>query len=283
MIEAKIIADSIADGSRLTTFVLTYPRFIHSELMTHRTLSRNASSSRAIPIKTIMRQVKENPAMPVWWGKNQSGMQAREALSEQETEIAKSTWLQARDKALEEASRLAELGVHKQLVNRILEPWHHITVVASATDWENFFTLRCHPDAQPEFQALAMAMAKVYRSSAPEQISAGWHLPFVSKQEVARLPIDDAIKCSVARCARVSYLNHDGTRPDIAKDKDLHDKLVIQRPAHASPSEHQATPMICHTDKINYASNFKGWIQYRKLLPALLNVEEVATTFPWKE
>lgn len=286
MIKAEIIADSINKTARITTFVLTYPRFIHAEIMTHRALSRNASSSRAIPVKKIIEQVKNDPAMPVWWGKNQAGMQARESLCDLDIEFAKSLWLDARDQAVEKAEALVELGLHKQIANRILEPWHHITVVATATEWANFFTLRCHPDAQPEFQELANVMARKYQETTPIQRASddprSWHLPFVDEDEVAKIGVSDAIKCSVARCARVSYLNHDGTKADIAKDIDLHDKLVIQKPAHASPSEHQAMPMKFESDAQKYSSNFKGWIQYRKLIPELHRIEENATTFPWE-
>jgi thymidylate synthase ThyX len=86
MISAKIIADSISEseyGDRITTFELEYPRFIHGELMTHRLFSRNAASSRAIPINKMMDQVLTAPAMPVEWGLNKSGMQAEEMLKGQ--------------------------------------------------------------------------------------------------------------------------------------------------------------------------------------------------------
>lgn len=276
-IEARIIEDSVTEqGKRLTTFVLKYPRFIHSEVLTHRMLSRNASSSRAIPVEKIIQQVLDDPAMPVYWGKNQKGMQADQELSEEQRSAAERIWLLARDEAVLHARLLVELGVHKQIANRILEPFHHIQVVVSATEWENFFTLRRHKDAQPEFNQLATVMAVQYRLSQPKLLRTGeWHLPFIREDERKQYLDEQLIKCSVARCARVSYMNHDGSAPDIQKDFELHDKLVVSRPLHASPAEHQATPAYSSSER---SGNFVGWYQYRKDLQ-----NENAKTFPWEE
>lgn len=284
-ISARIICDTATGTKRLTTFLLTYPRMIHSEIMTHRALSRNASSSRAIPVNKIIQQVLDDPALPVWWGKNQAGMQAQEELDDTSRCTANNIWLDARDNAVEHARQLVKLGLHKQIANRILEPWHHITVVASATEWANFFTLRCHPDAQPEFRVLAERMSVAYRESIPDEDWQGWHLPFISIEE--RDTVNDImtlVKCSVARCARTSYLNHDQTSPSIEKDIDLHNKLVLQRPAHASPAEHPALvrDSLRYTDS-RYDSNFIGFVQYRKLIPDLYDVEENSRTFPWEK
>ncbi len=159
MIKAEIIKDSLApSGKRITTFVLTYPRFIHSEFMTHRMISKNASSSRAIPTEKMIQAIMDNPAMPIAFSKNQKGMQASDILSPQDQEKAEWLWLQARDETLNYVKALTDLGAHKQHVNRLLEPFQHITVIATATEWDNFFALRCHPDAPPEFQELANQM-----------------------------------------------------------------------------------------------------------------------------
>jgi thymidylate synthase ThyX len=186
-ISAKIIADSKVGSTRLTTMVLRYPRFIHAEFMTHRVFSRNASSSRAIPVQKMIEQVENDPAMPVWWGKNQAGMQAREALDPQTQEKALIYWHAQRYAAINHAHMLVSLGVHKQLVNRILEPWQHIEVVVTSTDWANFYALRDHPDAQPEIQALAQAMYAAHQSSTPVELKLGdWHLPFITPDDRAR-------------------------------------------------------------------------------------------------
>lgn len=273
-ITAEIIKDSTNPlGIRLTTFVLRYPRFIHAELMTHRAFSRNASSSRAIPVEKMIEQVQTDPAMPVHWGANRPGMQAREELNDRDKVRAEWQWLSARDFAIGKAKDLIELGLHKQVANRILEPWMHITVLVTATDWSNFFSLRLHPDAQPEFQQLARQMGRAFLRSTPESLEVGqWHLPFVSDTEREKHSEDDCIKFSVARSARVSYNNHDGTTPVPEKDINLHDKLVVQVPLHASPAEHPC--MAVKGDR--YSGNIRGFLQYRKTLPT-----ENIRVFPW--
>lgn len=276
MIKAEIVCDSIApSGARLTTFVLTYPRFIHSEFMTHRMFSRNASSSRAIPVKKSIQMVRDNPVIPLAFTKNQKGMQGGEALDKEAHDKAVAAWLEGRDRAVEIAEKLADLEVHKQYANRILEPYSHITVVVTATDWDNFFALRCHSAAQPEICLLATLMWEAYSLGIPMPLSSGqWHLPFVKNVELEALEwqgdleklvtIEELTKRSVARCARVSYLNHDGTNPTPEQDLQLYDRLVGSSPIHASPAEHQAMAI----GDINIKSgNFRGWIQYRKTLP----------------
>ncbi len=156
--QAKIVLDSQGPAGRLTTFVLKYPRMVHAELMTHRMFSRNSSSSRAIPTRKLLARVVDDPAMPAWWGKNQRGMQARAELDHDEENIAKEIWLDARNIAVRRATELMTMGVHKQLVNRLVEPWMHITVIVSSTNYGNWFRLRDHPDAQPEIALLARKM-----------------------------------------------------------------------------------------------------------------------------
>lgn len=263
MIKAEIIEDSIApSGIRLTTFVLTYPRFIHSEFMTHRMISKNASSSRAIPVSKFMEAIKTNPAMPISFSKNCKGMQAQEDIENQEQ--AQAIWLEARDQMIKYVQILTNMGVHKQHANRLLEPFTHITVVASATDWANFFALRCHKDAQPEFQALAKEMFREYTSKTPKKLKLGeWHLPFVTDEEKSVCLKSANLIKSVARCARVSYLSHDKTVPTFEQDVDLYTRLVGTSPIHASPTEHQAE---AGSSDYLQSGNFRGWTQYRKTL-----------------
>ena len=148
---AEVLLDSVNPaGQRLTTFVLRFPRFVLSEFNTHRMFSRNASSSRAIPTTKLMQQLREDPVVPVEWGRNQAGMQAREVLDAVAASAAEAEWLAARDAALAHAEQLRAIGAHKQIVNRVLEPWMWTSVIVSSTTYDNFFTLRCHPDAQPE-------------------------------------------------------------------------------------------------------------------------------------
>lgn len=271
MIKAEIVADSVApSGVRLTTFVLTYPRFIHSEFMTHRVFSRNASSSRAIPVKKSIQMVIDSPAIPLAFTKNKAGMQGGEALDQHDHDLAVAAWLDGRDRAVEIAQKLANLEVHKQYANRVLEPWAHITVVCTATDWDNFFALRCHEMAQPEIHALADLMYAQYAENKPDNLRNGdLHLPFIDIWDRTSNGIDENIdrglllKRSVARCARVSYLNHDGTKSTLEQDLELYNRLVGAAPIHASPAEHQAMAI---GDPNIRSGNFRGWIQYRKTL-----------------
>lgn len=262
MVEAKIITDSVApSGIRLTTFLLTYPRMVHAEFLTHRVFSRNASSSRAIPVNKQIQMVLDNPAIPLAFTKNKPGMQGGEALKGNEHEEALKVWLQARDHAVEQARKMVDLEVHKQYANRILEPWQHITVVCSATEFSNFFALRYHSMAQPEICELAKQMWELYSANEPEQLKEGeWHLPFVGVIERTN---ENCIKSSVARCARVSYLNHEGKTPTLEEDLKLYGRLLGGTPIHASPAEHQA-----RAEKFSElrSGNFIGWTQYRKTL-----------------
>lgn len=256
---SDIIADSInPDGQRVTSFLLTYPRFIHSELMTHRAFSRNAASSRAIPIEKQIEQVTTNPAMPVRWGKNGKGMQDHGAFEGDEEATAKEYWGWAAAAAVEQARELSNLGLHKQIVNRVLEPFVWMTTLVTATQFENFFSLRVHKDAQPEFQHLAYMMLKRYLANKPEAKGWGeWHVPFGDKMTDG---LDNATKLKVAtaRAARTSYLTMD-SKIDIAKDVDLHDRLAES--GHWSPFEHAA---IAEQGR---GGNFNGWKQYRQMFP----------------
>jgi thymidylate synthase ThyX len=259
---AKVIADSLSPSDiRITTFELKFHRFILPEFNTHRMLSRNAASSRAIPVKKMLESVQQDPAYPVWWGKNQPGMKAREELGGEELERAKAAWLAGRDAAVDWATRMVESGLHKQIANRILEPYAWTTVIVTATEWNNFYALRNHPDAQPEFKALTDEMLKAHNASRPQKLDYyQWHIPYLHPQD-AGLSLEDRVKCSVARCARVSYLNHDGSDPNVEKDIALHDMLLND--GHMSPFEHQATP----AGPLVWYGNFRGWRQYRKTLP----------------
>lgn len=256
--DVKILADSKGpSGSRMTTFELTYPRFVHSELMTHRVLSRNAASSRAIPGEKLIARVEGDPAMPVYWGKNQSGMQARSELDENSKEEASRIWLAARDDAVKHARALLALGAHKQIVNRIIEPWMYITVIASGTEWDNFFALRTHPDAQPEIKLLADLMVASYFTHAPVDLAEGdWHLPLLQPGE-EDLPLEEKKMLATARSARVSYLTHAGVR-DPSADRKLHDQLVES--GHWSPFEHVAKAMSTS----EFFGNLRGFKPYRK-------------------
>lgn len=274
MINAKIIADSRSEeNQRITTFELEYPRFIHSEFMTHRMLSRNAASSRAIPLWNMIKMIWNEPACPVHWGKNQSGMQAKEELSGFGLSLAKLLWNVSGKVVCGFAALLGLVKTHKQIANRILEPWSHIKVVVTATEWDNFFHLRNHPDAQPEIHELARIMWDLYSTSTPTRLKMGeWHLPYLEGYNIqpdedfvpfkeTDICLSDAIKLSASLCAQVSYRKADES---IKKALNIYKRLVESKPVHASPFEHQATPA---KSRIVISGNFRGWTQYRQTIP----------------
>lgn len=248
-IETKIIADSInPDGKRITTLQCRYPRFIHSQVMTHRMFSRNAQSSRACPVDKMIEEVEKDPAIPIHWGANQKGMQADEECNNSVFMMGqdrKEAWLYAMGTAVVHARAFSQAGYHKQIVNRLLEPFMHISVIITATEWDNFFNLRCHEDSQPEIQALANSILENMTKSKPKELMWGeWHIPY-----------SEEIESSVACAARVSYNNHDGSNRSLEKDIKLHDTLLESK--HMSPFEHQAMAM-----RGQYA-NLNGWRSYR--------------------
>jgi hypothetical protein len=266
---AKVLKDSITtDGARLTTFEVTFPRIVLAEFNTHRMLSRNSASSRAIPVLKRIKAVVDDPFVPESFGKNQAGMRAETAVDSEAALLAQAAWFDARDAAVRHAHALAKLDVHKQLANRLLEPflWH--TVIVSATEWENFDALRCSAAAQPEIRKPAEMMRDARAASTPERLRFGqWHTPMLDEGEALQLlaqdfSADDVLLVAVGRCARVSYLTHDGIR-DPRADVELAKRL--RSSGHMSPFEHvaEAYPIA----REDFIGNFRGWKQYRKTIP----------------
>ncbi len=258
--EVKILADSInPNGVRLTTFEVSVHLFNWVDWLTHREFSRNAQSNRAIPTKKIIESVKNDPALPFHWGKNQPGMQADEELSPEDIEKVKSKWLEMAAAACDNAEYLQSLGGHKQFVNRSLAPFMWIRAIISSTKWENFFRLRCHPAAQPEIRIPAERMREALSNSKPSQLKWGdWHRPLIRAEDVG---LDLVLnKLATARVARVSYLTHSGVR-DSDKDLELHDKLLSDN--HMSPFEHIA---VADEQKRSVSNFDPSWLQYRKII-----------------
>jgi len=296
---AEVLADSRSPaGHRLSTLEVTFPRFVLAEFNTHRVFSRNSASSRAIPIVKQLRRVLEEPFVPLEFGTNQPGMQAGPALGGDAAAAAEREWLRARDDAVrhvlgliaapEEVAAGADLlaaldrieptikdksqppewlNVHKQVANRLLEPfiWH--TVIVTATEWENFFNLRCHADAQPEIRRAAEQMRLALEGSEPAELGEDeWHLPLIRPEDLEEdRPERDLVKVSAGRCARVSYLTHAGVR-DLDADIELHDRLLSS--GHMSPLEHPARPLSeAELAEGEWSGNFRGWRPYRKDVP----------------
>lgn len=308
-ITATIIADSINEkGNRMTTYELEYPRFIHAEFMTHRILSKNAASSRAIPVSKMIDNIVNSTAVPIHWGKNRKGMQATEENDElipvkingQLFKVDRQTaWLLSRDSAIDFAQAFADAGYHKQIVNRIIEPYKMIKVVCSGTEFDNFFWLRRHTDAQQEIRELADTMYRAYCRNEPYTLFDGeYHLPYITPKVYEKCieysenynkknrekynPQSLAIKVSASCCAQVSYRSTD---TGIDKALKIYKQLIESKPIHASPFEHQARPYsksdvslflikankcgITHISKNSsyWSGNLRGWIQYRHEIP----------------
>lgn len=311
-LEAKIIAHSKSSitGKEIVTWELQYPRIIHGEFMTHRLFSRNAASSRAIPVAKILEMVRTSPAMPVRFGANQAGMQDKGVdhtalvLMDYECGQAEFTpqeaWAEAADSAVQWAKAFADAGYHKQVVNRLLEPFQWMKTVMTATELDNWFWLRDHVDADPTIHALAHLMWEELQKSEPVTLKAGdWHMPYYGSgvwrdsgycnadmeatynKRDSTSTLSNALAISASCCAQVSYRKLDD---GLGKAKDIFAKLIESKPCHASPTEHQATPMnypyaddttelsnmdgATHIDRNGcvWSGNFKGWIQHRQLL-----------------
>ena len=257
MVEVECVAKTVDPVTEkvITTLRCTYPRYIHAEVMTHRMFSRNASSSRAIPVAKIIDQIEADPVIPLFWGSNKPGMQQGDEIDKMSAIHALGNWRTMINVAAGCARALNELGVHKQYVNRLLEPFARITTLITATDWDNFYQLRCHPMAMPEIEALARTMYDV--QSTTEARTSCYHLPFLTQDDMCQLSLPEAYRVSSARCARVSYLNHDKSNPIIAKDLELAAKLLSDR--HMSPFEHVAKAYLGRW------ANFDGWRSFRNI------------------
>jgi len=273
---------------RVDTLLLRYPRCIHAEFMTHRVFSRNASSSRAIPVSKLIQDVIDDPFIPVFWGKNQKGMQALVELVPGDQAFAEHIWYAALEDTIGRAKALAAVGAHKQIVNRLLEPFGHITVVVTSTQWSNFFALRDHPDAEPHIQILAREMRKAIDGAEVQTLAPGeWHLPFIRDAdvlEVLNMQNSGEVKhqllkkLSVARCASTSYKTVDDFDMTFDRAVAVYDKM-LSFPIHASPFEHQCEmdrPRIRDEERnvVTWSDNYglggnlgEGVIQLRKTLP----------------
>lgn len=272
MIKAEVVLDTVWNGKRITTLQLRLPRFILAQLNTHRSFSRATASSRAIPTSKLLEMVKNDAVQPVYWGKNKAGMQASEEVDAETKEKALQEWRLAALNASKTAEKLLELGLHKQIANRILEPFMWAETIVTATEWDNFFKLRLHEDSQPEIQELARCMKEAMDNSEP--VKSKIHLPYITLDEmedyVQGSTVTDSeslneclyqyfVPISAARCARVSYLNHDQSNPVIEKDLATAEKLLSA--GHWSCFENQAYAL----PEVVPCRNFIGWKQARTL------------------
>jgi len=291
IIGKPILVSSIEYAGEQTVYDLSVAseqhNFVANGIVIHNCLSRNTASSRAIPIDVKCEQLLTNGAYPVYWGKNQSGMQAKEEIDEKNKQSALETWDSAKLLMIEHAKRLQSLGVHKQITNRLLEPFETVKTLVTATSFDNFFNLRCHADAQPEIKALADMMYAEYKKSKPMVIHYGeWHTPYVQRirdnltdtlhyyVDGVEVDKETAIKISCSCSAQVSYRKNDVTIEKV---------LIVKRngnvflSGNSSAFEHNATPIVIekslqgvtHFDinDVPYSGNFANWVQYRHLIP----------------
>jgi len=257
-------------GIEIASYGLRYPRWFHEEVMTHRVFGRSTSSSRAIPTERMCSSILEDIAVPLHIGKRQSGMQAFTTIPRREAKLVRTVWKGLAHQSVAAAKDLADtFDVAKQVANRLTEPYQHVNFFVTATDWENFFALRCHPAAEPHFRALAWLLADRWYGDTAEQVGYGeWHLPLITEEERASHDVEVLKRVSVARCARTSYKTHEGRVATVQEDYDLCTRLETTyedplEPGHLSPFEHQATPS---EDATAYSGPFRGWTQYRKML-----------------
>ncbi len=252
MTNAKILCDSVTPaGHRLTTFECVYPRIVLAEVNTHRQLTKASASSRAIPVEKMIRRVLEDGYIPIHWGKNQKGMQAEQDLDGDDALKASNRWREARTAMIKVVEELLKIGVHKQITNRLLEPFMWHPTLITATEWSNFFNLRDNKAAHPDFRDLAHGMRELHGKNEPKLLTASdWHLPLIFDEDWEQAILEDPthptevqsrlIKVSVGRCARITHLTHDGKR-DLKEDVGLHDRILA--PGHMAPFEHVARPM----------------------------------------
>jgi len=296
MYAARVLAHSVSPtGYELVSLAVTFPRIILAEANTHRVLSRNSASSRAIPVERRIAQVRMSPFVPEAFGKNKRGMQADEVLGDDEDAVARTVWAQAAKDAAIHADALAALGVHKQHANRLIETFAWHTVIFTATEWANWDALRVSKNAQPEMYKIAGMMREVRLASAPVYLGYEmWHLPlvrgpmgerdlFVEEKSLRSRGIDP-VKVCIGRCAAVSYERH---TVDSTPEKDAARYDGLRSNGHMSPFEHACRPMdpteldlfaqpecvwdgsrFLRTGKIrHFLGNVEGWVQQRKLIP----------------
>jgi thymidylate synthase ThyX len=304
MISAEVVQASSYKGKSIWTLNLKYGLIVHAELLRHRLLSHSVKSNRAIEPHRIRKEVLTDPYVPVRFGKNQRGMVANG--ESKFSSIARRVWLTGRYFACAVHWTLDKLGIHKEVCNRVLNPWQHVRETMTFTEIDNLLNLRLHKDAQPDIQELVLKIKRAIEDACiNNQVCElklnEYHVPYVRRiysngvlvyqdNDGTLLNTEQAVQCSVARCARSSYDNHDGSsctynnkNGKMRTDKELYKDLLVMQPLHASPAEHVATPMespvssnndwvniqgITHMTKDGrlWSGNFNGWIQHRHTL-----------------
>lgn len=257
-VELILYSECEATNKKIATFVLKVPKFVMPHINSHRTLSRNSASSRAVPARKMRERVLKTPYIPIYFGQNKSGMQSGQPLNGFKLFIANKVWLWSRYVPVILHFVGEKIKLHKEVLNRIIEPWVMTEVVLTATEWSNFIKLRNNTDAQPDIQTVAKKINELLNNTKPAILKVGeWHLPFINHEE-KDFNIELKKKISSARCARVSYFLFNGKISDVESDKNICDRLVTS--GHWSPLEHVAQA----SENLERSGNFVGWKQYRK-------------------
>lgn len=310
-VEVVLKSINVCNGQKIVTFKRTYPRIIHAEMLKHSMTKCNTASSRAIPVKTMNETILDEVAMPVRFGQNQAGMQDKGDKHDAPVVIdgvayrPQEAWSYAAKQAVKVSNAFAEAGYHKQVCNRLTEPFQFTVDVFTATELANLFWLRCDKDADPTAQVLAELMYEAYMDEDDWQcLTEGeWHLPFVECKHVdgeqsfftwdvdtsgtetdgfmyeQPLTLEEAKKISMSVCAQASYRKADSS---LEKALTVEQRLFTGNKVHASPSEHQAMAFdeecvldacdvegLTHQD-VNgnfWSGNLKGFVQLRQLIP----------------
>lgn len=263
---AEVIQHSVSpEGKEIITFSVKYGLIVHSEWIRHRLLSNSVKSNRAVSMKQIRKEVIEDPYVPIKFGGQQAGMVAIDEDQFGYAKVCRWLWKNSRWGAVGVHWLFEKLKLHKEITNRILNPWQWVRSTTTATDYDNFYKLRLHKDAQKDINVIAKAMHEALQLSEPMLINAGeYHVPYVSRRRTGngeleyydsdgtQLNTQQAIEASCARCARSSYDNHDGTKASYfnratakgRSDQEIYQDLINSDPVHGSCGEHQATPLV---------------------------------------
>lgn len=309
-ITAEVVQASRYNNKVVWTLKLKYGLMIHAELLRHKLFSHSVKSNRAIEPHRIRHEVINDPYIPVRFGQNQRGMVAKG--ESKYARFARKMWLAARYVACGIHYCFEKIGIHKEITNRLLFPWQWVSQTLTFTEIDNFFNLRLHQAAQPDIQRLAQVirdcLENAHANDEIEDIGLGdYHVPYVNRykngegQVVYRdndgreLSVEQAIVCSMARCARSSYNNHDGSKSTyntrvkqgMRTDLEIYQDLIESKPVHASPGEHVCTPMVKQNVSLNsgvkiafkqpgvthvdrhgmlWSGCLRGWVQQRYLL-----------------
>lgn len=272
-VECVLASQHAITGRMVHTLHLRYPRIIHAEVMTHRVFNRNARSSRAVPVKTMLEEIRTTPFIPWHWTRNQRGMQGEKGWEAKVLLLGsagqfvdsdapvdrEAAWLHGRDVMADLAESFAKAEYHKQVANRLVEPFMWMDLLVTATDWKNFLHLRDHPDAEPHIRDLAVLVGQALENAHVQDLAIGeWHLPYITVDDWETLdeaPYSEQLetmkKISAARCARISYKPFDGNS-SYEREIERYDLLVGNDAVHASPLEHQCSPDKIVTIETSY-------------------------------